>query len=143
MPFKIEGHFLFELMKTLFFISLFFIASEGFSQKIASITLNESTRGFRRRITITEKEYILAENSIISKRKFSAEDWKEIMKICAKIQFQELPNFKSTIKKKAKNAALQANIEVLIGREKFKSSTFDHNNPPKQLVALVNKLKKF
>jgi hypothetical protein len=130
-------------MKTLFFISVFFLASEGFSQKIASITLNESTRGFRRRIIITEKEYILAENSIISKRKFSIEDWKEIMKICAKIQFQELPNFKSSVTKRAKNAALQANIEVLIGREKHKSSTFDHNNPPKQLVALVKKLKKF
>ena len=130
-------------MKTLFFISLFFISSEVFSQKIASITLNESTRGFRRKITITEKEYILAENSIISKRKFSAENWKEIMKVCAKIKLQELPNFKSSMIKRAKDTALQANIEVSTGREKYKSSTFDHNNPPKELVALVNKLKKF
>ena len=128
-------------MKTPFFISLFLIAFEGFSQKIASITLNESTRGFRREITITEKEYILDENSIIFKKKLSAEDWNEIMKICTKIKFEELPNFKSSSKKRAKNAALQANIEVLIGRRKYQSSIFDHDNPPKELVKLVNKLR--
>lgn len=130
-------------MKTPFFISLFLIAFEGFSQKIASITLNESTRGFRREITISEKEYILDENSIIFKKKLSTEDWNEIMKICTKIKFEELPNFKPSSKKRAKNTALQANIEVSIGKENYKSSTFDHNNPPKELVALVNKLKKF
>lgn len=128
-------------MKTPFFISLFLIAFEGFSQKIASITLNESTRGFRREIIITEKEYVLAENSIISKRKLSAEDWKEIMKICAKIKFEELPNLKSPSKKRANDAALQANIEVLTGRRKYQSSTFDHDNPPKELIKLVNKLR--
>ncbi|GAB2637339.1 hypothetical protein GCM10027035_33810 [Emticicia sediminis] len=128
-------------MKTPFFISLFLIAFEGFSQKIASITLNESTRGFRREIIITEKEYVLAENSIISKRKLSAEDWKEIMKICAKIKLEELPNFKSPSQKRANDAALQANIEVLTGRRKYQSSTFDHDNPPKELVKLVNKLR--
>lgn len=129
-------------MKTPFFISLFLIAFEGFSQKIASITLNESTRGFRREITISEKEYILDENSIIFKKKLSAEDWKEILKICAKIKLEELPNVKSSSKKGGKDAALQANIEVLIGRRKYQSPTFDHDNPPKELVALVNKLRK-
>lgn len=130
-------------MKTPFFISLCLLAFEGFSQKISSITLNESTRGFRREITITEKEYILDENSIIFKKKLSDEDWKEIMKICTKIKFEDLPNFKSSSKKRAKDAALQANIEILIRGRKFKSSIFDHDNPPKELVALVNKLRKF
>lgn len=128
-------------MKTPFFISLFLLAFEGFSQKIASITLNESTRGFRREITITEKEYVLNENSVSSKRKLSAEDWKEIMKICAKIKLEELPNLKSPSKKRTNDAALQANIEVLTGRRKYESSTFDHDNPPKELVKLVNKLR--
>lgn len=130
-------------MKTPFFISLFLIAFEGFSQKIASITLNESTRGFRREIVITEKEYILNENSVSSKRKLSAEDWKEILKICAKINLEELSNLKSPSKKRANDAALQANIEVQIGRRKYQSATFDHDNPPKELVKLVNKLRNF
>lgn len=128
-------------MKTPFFITLFLLAFEGFSQKIASITLNESTRGFRREITITEKEYILAENSITFKKKLSTEDWKEITKICAKIKFEELPNFKYSPKKRAKDAALQTNIEVLVGNRSYQTPTFDHNNPPKELVVLVNKLR--
>lgn len=128
-------------MKTPFFISLFLLAFEGFSQKIASITLNESTRGFRREITITEKEYILDENSITFKKKLSAEDWHELMKICAAIKLKELPKFKSASRKSAKDAALQATIEVVIGEKKYQSATFDHNNPPKELVTLVNKLR--
>lgn len=128
-------------MKTPFFISLFLITFEGFSQKIASITLNESTPGFRREIMITEKEYILNENSVSFKRKIFAEDWKEIMKICAKIKLEELPNFKSPSRKRANDTALQANLEIQTGRRKYESSTFDHDNPPKELLKLVNKLR--
>lgn len=128
-------------MKTPFFISLFLLAFEGFSQKITSITLNESTRGFRREITITLNEYTLDENSITLKKKLSAEDWHELMKICAVIKLKELPKFKSASRKSAKDAALQATIEVVIGEKKYQTPIFDHNNPPKELVPLVNKLK--
>ncbi len=128
-------------MKTPFFISLFLLAFEGFSQKIASITLNESTRGFRRETTITSKEYTLDENSITFKKKLSAEDWNEIMKICAVIKLEEMSRLKPSSRKRAKDAALQANIEVLIGGRKYQSPTFDHDNPPKELVKLVNKLR--
>ncbi|GGD54815.1 hypothetical protein GCM10011514_18740 [Emticicia aquatilis] len=130
-------------MKTPFFISLFLLAFEGFSQKITSITLNESTRGFRREILISEKEYILDENSIIFKKKLSIEDWKEIMKICEKIKLDSFYSFKSSSRKRANDAALQATIEITVGNKKYQSSTFDHNNPPKELVALVNKLRNF
>ncbi len=129
-------------MKTPFFISLFLLAFEGFSQKIASIALNESTRGFRREITITPNEYTLDENSITFKKKLSAEDWNELMKICAVIKLQELSKFKFISRKRTKNAAaLQATIEVVTAERKYQSPTFDHNNPPKELVALVNKLR--
>ncbi|AFK03399.1 hypothetical protein Emtol_2261 [Emticicia oligotrophica DSM 17448] len=129
-------------MKTPFFISLFLIAFEGFSQKITSITLLESTRGFRREIIVTEKEYILDENSIIFKKKLIPTEWNEMMKVCEKLKFEELKDFKSLSNKRAKDAALQTSITIHVGRRKFKSSTFDHDNPPRELMALLNELRK-
>lgn len=66
--------------------------------------------------------------------------WNEIIEISKKINLSNIHNFSPPTDNRTVDAALHATLSIHIDHTIYKSQTFDHGNPPKELKPLVDKL---
>jgi len=103
------------------------------------------TRGSSKKATINSKGVtsITERGGKAETTAISVEDWNwlvsfyedEIAKKNIKLEELNVPS-----KKHQFDGALAANVSVMVGGEIYRSSTFDHGNPPPEIAALVNKM---
>jgi hypothetical protein len=66
-----------------------------------------------------------------------------INEIISKIKLSEISNLKAPSDKRFYDGALIGNFTIKKNDTSYVSSAFDHGNPPKELLALFNKLQSF
>ncbi|MFY7909970.1 MAG: hypothetical protein ACOVO2_10480 [Emticicia sp.] len=130
------------MKKTVWLFLLLILTQNAMSQNIVSIKLTEATRGVHKEIFISEKSYLISDNSQTKKKSVSPEVWQKINEVCKRIDLENLSKYQSSTRKRANDAALQATLEVKTKTKTFQSDIFDHDNPPKEFSELIKELKK-
>ena len=131
-------------MKKILLICFTFIVGCSSIQQKASfqkITYKASTRGYSTDILIQENTLKYFKNT---KEKGSLSLTKKIKdslnSLVKKIEFKTINDLKAPSKKYQYDGAMYATLEIVWNGETFVSSGFDHDNPPKELIPLINYL---
>jgi len=67
-------------------------------------------------------------------------DWIALNKLIEAIDLEAINKLKAPSNERATDAALSANLAIQIGDVYYMVPEFDHGNPPKEILALVNKV---
>lgn len=134
---------------TLIFLSLFLTKNcsqkEKEEMKKATIEYQAITRGSYLNIQIQNETL-----SIVRKRdekakdyKLAKEDWKELADLFMKIDLNQLEEYKAPTEKRFYDGAAMANVRIVYEGKVYQSQTFDHDAPPVEIEAFVNKIVSF
>lgn len=108
-----------------------------------SIEYEALTRGAYNKI-ITKRDTVITikdremKNPI--QRTLSNSDWNTILKLMSEINLETVANLKAPTKERFHDGAMMANITVIYRDKIYKSTTFDHGHPPKEIEKLVEKI---
>lgn len=134
---------------TLIFLSLFLTKNcsqkEKEEMKKATIEYQAITRGNYLNIQIQNETL-----SIVRKRdekakdyKLAKEDWKELADLFMKVDLDKLEEYKAPTEKRFYDGAAMANVRIVYEGKVYQSQTFDHDAPPVEIEAFVNKIVSF
>lgn len=134
---------------TLIFLSLFLTKNcnekEKEEMKKATIEYQAISRGSYFNIQIQNETL-----SIVRKRdekakdyQLTKEDWKELADLFLKIDLDQLENYKGPAEKRFYDGAAMANVRIVYEGKVYQSQTFDHDSPPVEIEAFVNKIVSF
>lgn len=134
---------------TLIFLSLFLTKNcsqkEKEEMKKATIEYQAITRGSYLNIQIQNETL-----SIVRKRdekakdyKLAKEDWKELADLFMKVDLDQLEEYKAPTEKRFYDGAAMANVRIVYEGKVYQSQTFDHDAPPVEIEAFVNKIVSF
>lgn len=132
-------------MKYLKLIFLMFFMLSGqllLAQTIQKIKLTEFTRGFQKEIILSEKNIDIVQNSETKHKKVTDIQWGKIQKIVQNISLEKHSTYVPPSSKRASDGALHTVLEIQTKEKTYQSQTFDNDNPPKELRALVEALSK-
>ena len=104
--------------------------------EIISVEYIAETRGASIKI-------IVSSNKIIYNRKnfkISSKNWKNILKDLKKISLTKLASLNVPSDRRFSDAAMHAKIIVNTTNYKYMSPNFDHDNPPIELIGLINSI---
>jgi hypothetical protein len=131
-------------MKKILLICFTFIVGCSSIQQKASfqkIIYKAITRGYSTDILIQENTLKYFKNT---KEKGSLSLTKKIKdslnSLLKKIEFKTINDLKAPSNKYQYDGAMYATLEIVWNGETFVSSGFDHDNPPKELIPLINYL---
>lgn len=134
---------------TIIFLSLFLTKNcnqkEKEEMKKATIEYQSISKGSYVNIQIQNENL-----SIVKKRdekakiyQLAKEDFKELANLFAKIDLNQLENCKGPEEKRFYDGAAMANVRVVYEGKVYQSQTFDHDSPPLEIEAFVNKIVSF
>lgn len=134
---------------TMIFLSLFLAndcsQKEKEEMKKTTIEYQAISRGSYVNIQIQNETL-----SIVRKRdekakdyKLSKEDWKELADLFLKIDLDQLENYKGPTEKRFYDGAAMANVRIVYEGKVYQSQSFDHDSPPLEIEAFVNKIVSF
>lgn len=130
---------------TIPFILLFMSCSvqKEIDNAIYDVYYEAKTRGSF--INIHFKEHTIAFKSATEDKSMvlSKIEASTINEIISKIKLSEISNLKAPSDKRFYDGALIGNFTIKKNDTSYVSSAFDHGNPPKELLALFNKLQSF
>jgi len=111
--------------------------------KNVTIEYTAMTRGSNREVILNHNEIskrIIAGpgEGIVST--VSTEQWNEIIKALEKIELTKIAQLQAPTNKRFHDGALIANLTIKTKDSTYRSSSFDHGNPPAEIAALVNKI---
>ncbi|ETN94167.1 hypothetical protein [Zhouia amylolytica] len=98
------------------------------------------TRGSQYKIIITSNRTLVRQtglNSFQQELNTPESKWNELMQLVRKVSLDELSAYKPQSSGRSLDAAPHATLEVLTADKNYKSSTFDHGNPPTEIESLV------
>lgn len=113
------------------------------SQKDTVITYEASSRGFFEKIWITKDTISYSTDRSLKETQVSKcnnEDWDEIVKLLNEVNIKDLPQIEPPSNRNQVDAAAMATFTVEINKVSYKTKVFDHGNPPKDIIELVNKV---
>lgn len=124
---------------------VFFVLSSQFlmAQTIQKIKLSAYTRGFQKEIIVSKGEVVIVKNEESKQKKITHTQWKTLLKLVQSISLEKLSTYVPPSSKRASDGALHTVLEIQTKEKTFHSQTFDNDNPPKELKALVQALGKF
>ncbi|WP_308991515.1 hypothetical protein QLS71_005730 [Mariniflexile litorale] len=100
------------------------------------------SRGSYQLITITKKSI-----SVVSKRdenpvvkSCSNSNWNKILKVLKPVDIENLPNLKAPSENRFFDGASIANFKIIYNGDTYKTPSFDHGNPPKEIARLVKEV---
>lgn len=103
---------------------------------IVKIKLTESTRGTYRFIEVTPNNRTILFNEEKESLPVKSGAWARLTKEATKLSIKELDQIVVTSKRHQVDAALHATITIITTEGRYTTSTFDHNAPPEELLAL-------
>ena len=134
---------------TMIFLSLFLTKDcsqkEKEEMKKATIEYQAISRGSYLNIQVQNETL-----SIVRKRdekaksyQLAREDFKELAVLFVKIDLNQLENYKGPAEKRFYDGAAMANVRIVYEGKVYQSQTFDHDSPPVEIEAFVNKIVSF
>jgi hypothetical protein len=112
------------------------------NQDAVSIEYSVQSRGTYKHITINKKMV-----SVIDKRKTNAKtkscdktDWDKIINELKHVNIENIPNLKAPSEARFYDGAAIANLIINYNGKTYKTPSFDHGNPPKEIEALVKEI---
>tara|TARA_E500000331_G_scaffold256481_1_gene247181 strand:+ start:354 stop:755 length:402 start_codon:yes stop_codon:yes gene_type:complete len=114
-------------------------SNEG-QEEIKSVSYKTYTRGSSSTYMFTSEEIKVKSTGVDAKENseaISKQDWEMITSEIKKIDTAKLEDLEAPTESRASDAAAHAELSLIIGNSEFKSSTFDHGNPPEALRPLV------
>jgi len=115
--------------------------------KTAVIEYVANTRGFYQKITISNQEAMITNdrsgNEKPQKLQISEADWKTLLGLFEKVDLDQLQTLKAPTQKRFHDGAAIANLIVKYKEKTYKSASFDHGFPPKEIKEIVEKINSF
>ncbi len=130
----------FKLIYLLFLIGC---ASSKISNTNYEVIYEAQTRGNFEKIIFSNNKLQLSTRTDNKTVDLSKEKISTINNVLSKIKLSEIAGLESPSNKRAFDGAMNATITIKREKETFTSSSFDHDNPPKELKELVNFLRSF
>ncbi|MBC8643403.1 hypothetical protein H9W95_02760 [Flavobacterium lindanitolerans] len=67
-------------------------------------------------------------------------DWNSMLDLLAKVDRANIQNLKAPSEKRFYDGAMIAGLTVIYKQDTYRSASFDHGNPPKEIKKLVEKI---
>jgi hypothetical protein len=108
-----------------------------------TVTYEAITRGSN--MIITAKQDAVTTNTVRSEKisatsTISQEQWKEVINEIEKVDLDKISELEAPTNKRLYDGALIASVIIQLKDTTYRSSSFDHGNPPAEIVSLVNKI---
>ncbi|MBC7892944.1 MAG: hypothetical protein H7Y12_12075 [Sphingobacteriaceae bacterium] len=107
---------------------------------ISSVELTLSTRGTTKTLTVSATRAVVDINGAKQSQKITPEQWKKLLDQINALDLPRLHILESPTDRSAVDAAYNATLRVTTPQRRYETASFDHPNPPKQLVALLRTL---
>lgn len=138
-------------MKTITMIILSLFLTNNCSQKEkeemkkATIEYQANSRGSYTSIQIQSETLSIVRNRNEKAKSYplAKEDFKELANLFVKIDLEQLENYKGPAEKRFYDGAAMANVRIVYEGKLYQSQTFDHDSPPLEIEAFVNKIVSF
>lgn len=121
------------------------MAADG--QKLPRLEYEANTRGFFEKITIENRTVTVSadrnkpnEGTVTT---LSDSDANTLSKLLKNLDLNALPTYKDPTQKRFYDGAAIANFKVIRDGKEYKTVDFDHQFPPAEIEALVNKIVSF
>ena len=135
------------LMKILLILINVIILNKGcneskINQDTVSFEYTAMSRGKFLEIKVNKKITSIKKNRNEDAVIISTEDnkWKKLMETLKPIAVENIPNLKAPSENRFFDGAAIANLTVIYDGEIFKTESFDHGNPPKDIAELVKEI---
>ena len=113
----------------------------------AVIEYTANSRGFYQKISIQDQMVLISNdrsgNDKAVATKIAADDWEELVVYFKKIELDNLSKLKAPTEKRFYDGAPIATFKIMFKDETYKSPSFDHGFPPKNIEQFVNKINSF
>jgi hypothetical protein len=111
--------------------------------KDITIEYQAMTRGSNREVVLTHntietRTIAGSANGVTST--VSKEEWNDVIAALEKVELTKLADLKAPTNKRFYDGALIATLIVKTKDTTYRSSSFDHGNPPAEIAAVVNKV---
>ena len=134
---------------TMIFLSLFLAKDcsqkEKEEMKKATIEYQAISRGSYVNIQIKNEtlSIVRARGEKAKSYQLAKEDFKELADLFVKVDLNQLENYKGPDEKRFYDGAAMANVRIVYEGKLYQSQTFDHDSPPLEIEAFVNKIVSF
>jgi hypothetical protein len=134
---------------TMIFLSIFLTNNcsqkEKEEMKKATIEYQAITRGSYLSIQIQNENLSIVRNRDEKAKSYqlAKEDFKELADLFVKVDLNQLENYKGPDEKRFYDGAAMANVRIVYEGKLYQSQTFDHDSPPLEIEAFVNKIVSF
>ena len=130
-------------LSILFLIMITSCATQKNNEEIKEVVFDAHTRGSSEKITIVNLNVSHKTDQETKTYVLSAEQRKAMEDIISKVKLAEISDLKAPSDKRFYDGAMTAIVSIKTGNKTFTSSSFDDDNPPEELKALVDLLKTF
>lgn len=110
---------------------------------IQKVVYEGQTRGYFLRIEVTEKQidvYKVYGATTPTTQAITVKEWKAIVEAVEALELSTIHTLASPSHDRTRDAAIAAQIIIITSKGQFKSSTFDHKNPPSALTTLASQI---
>lgn len=117
------------------------IEPSALQQKTFHVNYNAISRKVFENITFNNQKMKVSlnrNNSSYQMYQLAPERWKMLLSLAAKINLDQLSNFKPPTSKRLYDGAAHAKVTFGIGKNSISSQSFDHRRPPLELKELVD-----
>ncbi|MDT0553330.1 hypothetical protein [Urechidicola vernalis] len=118
--------------------SFLFLLFIGNINNDISLSYYASTRGSSFEFEISNSILKFSKNQKSGQKKLSKKELKKIDALLSKIDLNAIPTLVPPSTKSHFDGAMAATLIIECNSKKFKSSTFDHGNPPNELKELID-----
>ncbi len=117
-------------------------AQTNVQQENISIEYTSSTRGSYQQITVKNQNISVTRNrdGDLTTKRCSDKEWSKIMEAFTKIDVKNLPNIEPLSKNHQFDGAAAAILLITKNNNTYESQSFDHGNPPKEILDLVKEI---
>lgn len=129
-----------KLLSSLFFVILFSNCSAQSNVAEMSVKYEAFTRGSSIEFLVTKDSITYKDNQEFKNLKTSSKLWKELLALTSKFEASKVATFVPSSDDRISDKALHANLKIVVDGKEYTSQTFDHGNPPIELVPLLNML---
>ncbi|MGH1385392.1 hypothetical protein [Kordia sp.] len=107
------------------------------------VTYEAMSRGFYEEVQVSK--IALKTTKDVNKKQYntydcSEEDWNEIVALLKKVDAEKLKTLKAPSSKRLHDGAPHAVLTIKYKDTEVSLNSFDHGNPPKELMAIVSKI---
>ena len=129
-----------KLLKFIFSIVILSSCNAQTNLEELTITYEAATRGSLINLVATSTKINYTDFETKKEIVVTSNFWNEISKITNKITLSNMSYFTPPSDDRTVDSALHATLSIRIDNKTYKSQTFDHGNPPKELKPLIDKL---